>query len=79
MYLAVTGCPTGIAQHTYMAAEALEKKAQELGCRIKVETRGIRWCKKCLTEEDIEKAGIIVAADTKGVYRAKGGLKENRL
>ena len=33
--LAVTGCPTGIA-HTYMAAEALEKKARERGCRIKV-------------------------------------------
>ena len=28
--LAVTSCPTGIA-HTYMAAEALEKKAKELG------------------------------------------------
>lgn len=37
--LAVTGCPTGIA-HTYMAAEALEKKAKELGYAIKVETRG---------------------------------------
>ena len=63
--LAVTGCPTGIA-HTYMAAEALEKKAQELGCRIKVETRGSGGAKNVLTEEDIEKAaGIIVAADTK--------------
>jgi len=39
LILAVTGCPTGIA-HTYMAAEALEKKAKELGYRIKVETRG---------------------------------------
>ena len=28
--LAVTACPTGIA-HTYMAAEALEKKAREMG------------------------------------------------
>lgn len=37
--VAVTGCPTGIA-HTYMAAEALEKKAKELGYSIKVETRG---------------------------------------
>ena len=63
--LAVTGCPTGIA-HTYMAAEALEKKARELGCRIKVETRGSGGAKNILTEEDIENAtGIIVAADTK--------------
>lgn len=37
--VAVTACPTGIA-HTYMAAEALEKKAKELGYQIKVETRG---------------------------------------
>lgn len=37
--LGVTACPTGIA-HTYMAAEALEKKAKELGHTMKVETRG---------------------------------------
>lgn len=37
--VAVTACPTGIA-HTYMAAEAIEKKAKELGYQVKVETRG---------------------------------------
>ncbi len=63
--LAVTGCPTGIA-HTYMAAEALEKKAKELGYRIKVETRGSGGAKNVLTADDIRQAdGIIVAADTK--------------
>lgn len=63
--VAVTGCPTGIA-HTYMAAEALEKKAKELGYQIKVETRGSGGAKNVLTEEEIERAdGIIVAADTK--------------
>lgn len=63
--LAVTGCPTGIA-HTYMAAEALEKKAKEMGYTIKVETRGSGGAKNVLTDEEIEKAdGIIVAADTK--------------
>lgn len=63
--LAVTGCPTGIA-HTYMAAEALEKKAKEMGYQIKVETRGSGGAKNVLTTEEIEKAeGIIVAADTK--------------
>lgn len=62
---AVTACPTGIA-HTYMAAEALEKKAKELGCGIKVETRGSGGAKNVLTEEEIDKAeAIIVAADTK--------------
>jgi PTS system fructose-specific IIC component len=63
--LAVTACPTGIA-HTYMAAEALEKKAKELGISIKVETRGSGGAKNILTQEEIDGAkGIIVAADTK--------------
>ena len=63
--VAVTACPTGIA-HTYMAAEALEKKAAELGVGIKVETRGSSGAKNVLTAEDIKKAdGVIVAADTK--------------
>lgn len=62
--LAVTGCPTGIA-HTYMAAESLEKKAKELGCDIKVETRGSGGAKNVLTKEEIARADcIIVAADT---------------
>ena len=64
LILAVTGCPTGIA-HTYMAAESLEKKARELGCRIKVETRGSGGAKNVLTKAEIEEADcIIVAADT---------------
>ena len=62
--VAVTGCPTGIA-HTYMAAESLEKKAKELGCRIKVETRGSGGAKNVLTKAEIAEADcIIVAADT---------------
>ena len=62
--LAVTGCPTGIA-HTYMAAEALEKKAAELGHSIKVETRGSGGAKNVLTKAEIAEAdAIIVAADT---------------
>ena len=62
--LAVTGCPTGIA-HTYMAAESLEKKAKELGCSIKVETRGSGGAKNVLTKAEIAEADcIIVAADT---------------
>ncbi len=37
--LAVTACLTGIA-HTYMAAEALEKKVKEMVYLLKVETQG---------------------------------------
>ena len=61
--LAVTACPTGIA-HTYMAAEALEKKAREMGITLKAETNGSSGAKNVLTPEEIEAAdGIIVAAD----------------
>ena len=61
--LAVTACPTGIA-HTYMAADALIKKAKELGINIKVETNGSTGVKNKLTDEEIKNAkGIIVAVD----------------
>lgn len=61
--LAVTACPTGIA-HTYMAADALIKKALAMGINIKVETNGSTGVKNELTDEEIKNAkGIIVAAD----------------
>lgn len=63
LVLAVTACPTGIA-HTYMAADALNNKAKDMGIEIKVETNGSTGVKNELTDEDIQKAdGIIVAAD----------------
>lgn len=62
--VAVTACPTGIA-HTYMAAEAIEKKAKELGYQVKVETRGSAGAKNVLTDDEIAKAtGVIIACDT---------------
>ena len=61
--LAVTACPTGIA-HTYMAAEALEKKGRELGIGVKAETQGSGGAKNILTREEIATCdGIIIAAD----------------
>ncbi len=61
--VAVTACPTGIA-HTYMAAEALEKKGAEMGIPIKVETNGSGGAKNVLTAEEIAGAdGVIIAAD----------------
>lgn len=63
--LAVTACPTGIA-HTFMAAENLMKKGEEMGISIKVETNGSGGAKNVLTKEEIEHAKcIIVAADKK--------------
>lgn len=61
--LAVTGCPTGIA-HTYMAAQALEQTAEEMGISIKVETNGAAGVRNPLTEEEIAGCqGILVASD----------------
>ncbi|MBA4531567.1 PTS fructose transporter subunit IIABC [Brevibacillus halotolerans] len=61
--VAVTACPTGIA-HTYMAADALKKKAEEMGIAIRVETNGSGGAKNKLTSEEIEQAdAVIVAAD----------------
>ncbi|MHC5249659.1 PTS fructose transporter subunit IIABC [Enterococcus sp. LJL90] len=63
--VAVTACPTGIA-HTYMAEDALKKKAKEMGVEIKVETNGSEGIKNKLTAEDIARAdAVIVAADKK--------------
>lgn len=61
--LAITACPTGIA-HTYMAAEALEKKGAEIGISVKVETQGSGGAKNVLTRQEIADCdGIIIAAD----------------
>ena len=61
--VAVTACPTGIA-HTFMAAEALELKAKELGIAIRVEKDGSAGAKDALTAREIEEAdAVIVAAD----------------
>ncbi|AOM81805.1 PTS fructose transporter subunit IIABC [Salisediminibacterium beveridgei] len=63
-FVAVTGCPTGIA-HTYMAADGLKDKAKELGFEIKVETNGSDGVRNQLTKEDIARAdAVIIAADT---------------
>ena len=73
--LAITACPTGIA-HTYMAAENLEKKAQEMGFVLKAETQGSAGAKNILTAEEIAHAeGIIIAAD-KNVDRARFAGKQ---
>ena len=61
--VAVTACTTGIA-HTYMAQEALQKVAAEMGVGIKVETNGASGVGNKLIAEDIKKAkAVIIAAD----------------
>ncbi|MBW4081885.1 fructose-specific PTS transporter subunit EIIC [Paenibacillus sp. S150] len=61
--VAVTACPTGIA-HTYMAEDALKKKAKEMGVNIRVETNGSEGAQNVLTSDEIARAsGVIIAAD----------------
>ncbi|MEF3355441.1 fructose-specific PTS transporter subunit EIIC [Paenibacillus sp. GYB006] len=63
--VAVTACPTGIA-HTFMAEDALLKKAKEMGVQIRVETNGAEGAKNVLTEDEIRRAkGVIIAAGKK--------------
>lgn len=62
--VAVTSCPTGIA-HTYMAAEALQMAAEEMGIQIKVETQGSVGAENVITEKELKEAdAVIIAADT---------------
>ncbi|WP_251861744.1 fructose-specific PTS transporter subunit EIIC [Clostridium sp. Marseille-Q2269] len=61
--IGVTGCPVGIA-HTYLAAKALKKYADEVGVDIKVETNGSVGVENVPTKAEIDKAeAIIVACD----------------
>ncbi|MGL4601567.1 MAG: PTS fructose transporter subunit IIABC, partial [Plesiomonas sp.] len=61
--IGVTGCPAGVA-HTYLAAEALQNGAAELGYDIKVETNGSIGVKNSPSKEEIAKAdAIIVSCD----------------
>ncbi len=62
----VTACPTGIA-HTFMAAEALELKAKELGYEIKVEKDGSGGAKDVLTSAEIAAADAVIVACDKNI------------
>lgn len=68
--LAVTACPMGMA-HTYLAAEALRKAAQERGLTIKIETNGAAGVGDELQSEEIAAADCIIIAADKGVSMAR--------
>ncbi|MBO1306469.1 PTS transporter subunit EIIC [Enterococcus sp. 669A] len=59
--VAITNCPAGIA-HTYMVAEAFEKRARELGHEIHVETQGASGVEDQLTEQQIAEADYVILA-----------------
>ncbi|WP_152220545.1 PTS fructose-like transporter subunit IIB [Pseudomonas sp. SCB32] len=59
--VAVTACPTGVA-HTFMAAEALQQAAQQMGYGLKVETQGSVGARNPLSAEDIADADVVLLA-----------------
>ena len=74
--VAVTACPTGVA-HTFLAKDALEKKAKEMNVSIKVETQGTEGARNVLTDDEIKNAkGVILALD-RSIDTSKFAGKEN--
>ncbi|OEC33634.1 PTS system, fructose-specific IIC component [Pseudomonas cuatrocienegasensis] len=81
--VAITACPTGVA-HTFMAAEALQQAAAQMGYVLHVETRGSVGARNLLEDADIAAAdAVLLAADIevdtsrfagKKVYRCGTGV-----
>lgn len=59
--IGITACPTGIA-HTYMAQESLETECRNRGYEYHFETQGSIGIENELSEEDIERADMIILA-----------------
>lgn len=59
--VAVTACPTGVA-HTFMAAEALQQAAKQLGYELQVETQGSVGARNPLSVEAIDDADVVLLA-----------------
>ncbi|MFR0692560.1 PTS fructose-like transporter subunit IIB [Enterobacterales bacterium AE_CKDN230030158-1A_HGKHYDSX7] len=59
--VAVTACPTGVA-HTFMAAEALQRVALQMGVDLRVETQGSVGARNPLTAEEIAAADVVLLA-----------------
>lgn len=57
----ITACPTGIA-HTYMAQEALERKAKEMGHTCHIETQGSIGIENELSKKEIREADVVILA-----------------
>ena len=81
--VAITACPTGVA-HTFMAAEALQQAAEQLGYDLQVETRGSVGARNLLDAANIAAADVVLLATDieveterfagKKVYRCGTGI-----
>ncbi|MDP4177651.1 MAG: fructose-specific PTS transporter subunit EIIC [Bacillota bacterium] len=68
--IAVTSCPMGIA-HTYMAAEALQIAAENMGHNIKVETHGAIGVENEISKEEILAADAVIISADKAVDKSR--------
>jgi PTS system fructose-specific IIC component len=59
--VAVTACPTGVA-HTFMAAEALQHTAAQIGVEMNVETQGSVGARNVLDPAAIAAADVVLLA-----------------
>lgn len=66
--VAVTSCPSGVA-HTYMAAEALQKAAEQRGHTIKVETQGSIGIENELVAAEIAAADAVILTNDMPITR----------
>ncbi len=59
--VAITACPTGVA-HTFMAAEALQTAAKQMGYDLQVETQGSVGARNPLSAAAIQDADVVLLA-----------------
>lgn len=64
--IAITACPTGVA-HTYLAESNLKKAALKLGLPLLVETQGAVESDYFFTQEDIQRADVVLIAADKTI------------
>ncbi|AHF77399.1 PTS system, fructose subfamily, IIC subunit [Sodalis praecaptivus] len=68
--IAITACPTGVA-HTYLAESNLKKAALKLGLPLLVETQGAVESDYFFTQEDIQRADVVLIAADKTIDRSR--------
>src|SRR5699024_11888595 len=65
-----------IVGHTYLAAENLERAADDKGVDMKVETQDTIGAENELTEKDIDEAGGIIIASDKDISKERSAGKK---
>lgn len=64
--IGVVACTVGIA-HTYMGQEAIETECKKRGYEYLIETQGGMGIDNEITEEDVERADVLILATSIGI------------